>query len=102
MSFSFNQRYFTLALPLLIVVTLAVLAGCGSTSTAKWRYRSADCHLGVRWRDCYRCPDQHDRYWVVGQCGQRLEFLVFTVHADRKGWNYGHLQRCDRRTHRDQ
>ena len=32
MSFSFNQRYFTLALPLLIVVTLAVLAGCGSTS----------------------------------------------------------------------
>ena len=33
MSFSFNQRYFTLALPLLIVVTLAVLAGCGSTSS---------------------------------------------------------------------
>jgi plastocyanin len=32
MSFSFNQRYFTLALPVLIVVTLAVLAGCGSTS----------------------------------------------------------------------
>jgi plastocyanin len=32
MSFSFNQRYFTLALPLLIVVTLAVLAGCGSTT----------------------------------------------------------------------
>ena len=32
MSFSFNQRYFTLALPLLIVITLAVLAGCGSTS----------------------------------------------------------------------
>jgi plastocyanin len=34
MSFSFNQRYFTLALPLLIVVTLVVLAGCGSTSAA--------------------------------------------------------------------
>jgi plastocyanin len=34
MSFSFNQRYFTLALPLLIVVTLALLAGCGSTSAA--------------------------------------------------------------------
>ena len=34
MSFSFNQRYFTLALPLLIVITLAVLAGCGSTSAA--------------------------------------------------------------------
>jgi plastocyanin len=34
MSFSFNQRYFTLALPLLIVVTLLVLAGCGSTSAA--------------------------------------------------------------------
>jgi len=33
MSLSFNNRYFTLALPLLIVVTLAVLAGCGSTST---------------------------------------------------------------------
>jgi plastocyanin len=33
MSFSFNGRYFTLALPLLIIVTLAVLAGCGSTST---------------------------------------------------------------------
>ena len=31
MSLSFNNRYFTLALPLLIVVTLAVLAGCGST-----------------------------------------------------------------------
>jgi plastocyanin len=34
MSFSFNQRYVTLALPLLIVITLAVLAGCGSTSAA--------------------------------------------------------------------
>jgi plastocyanin len=32
MSFSFNQRYFTFALPLLIVVALAVLAGCGSTT----------------------------------------------------------------------
>jgi plastocyanin len=32
MSFSFNQRYYTLALPLLIVVALAVLAGCGSTT----------------------------------------------------------------------
>jgi plastocyanin len=33
MSLSFNNRYFTLALPLLIVVTLAVLAGCGSTTS---------------------------------------------------------------------
>jgi len=33
MSLSFNNRYFTLALPLLIVVALAVLAGCGSTSS---------------------------------------------------------------------
>jgi plastocyanin len=32
MSLSFSNRYFTLALPLLIVVTLAILAGCGSTS----------------------------------------------------------------------
>jgi plastocyanin len=32
MSFTFNGRYFTLALPLLIVVTLAVLSGCGSSS----------------------------------------------------------------------
>jgi plastocyanin len=34
MSLSFNKQHFGLILPLLIVLALAVLAGCGSSSTA--------------------------------------------------------------------
>ena len=91
MSFSFNQRYFTLALPLLIVVTLAVLAGCGSTSAGKRRYSGAYRYIGVWRRHRYSRADQYDRHWVVRRCGQRFEFLVLPVDADREGRNNCHL-----------
>ena len=92
MSFSFNQRYFTLALPLLIVVTLAVLAGCGSTSAAE-----AAIQRRLPLHRCLAAPPlQSSRpvrqdHWVVGRCGQRLEFLVLPVDADRESRNNCHF-----------